>query len=103
MPDESLFTGWPLFLAGIFVLGSLFTSWYRKRDLLVGCVITYSNIPVAKRLTFIWQLEAIPTVGFSDPILSYFSALRFFFHGPRMLKEGYESVICSRILFLICI
>jgi len=39
MADESLTTGWPLlFLAGIFVLGSLFTSWYRKRDLLVGCM-----------------------------------------------------------------
>ncbi|KAF8504637.1 cytochrome P450 [Russula emetica] len=37
------------------------------------------------------RLEAIPTVGFSDPILSYFSALRFFFDGVRMLKEGYES------------
>ncbi|KAF8467587.1 cytochrome P450, partial [Russula ochroleuca] len=36
-------------------------------------------------------LDAIPTVGFSDPILSYFSALRFNFDSVRMLKEGYES------------
>jgi hypothetical protein len=40
------------------------------------------------------QLDAIPTVGFSDPILSYFSALRFYFDGVRMFKDGYEKVIC---------
>jgi hypothetical protein len=39
------------------------------------------------------QLDAIPTVGFSDPILSYFSALQFSFDGVRMLREGYEKVI----------
>lgn len=38
------------------------------------------------------QLAAIPTVGFSDPILSYFSALRFVFDGLTMLKYGYEKV-----------
>jgi hypothetical protein len=38
------------------------------------------------------QLTAIPTVGFSDPILSYFSALRFVFDGLPMLKYGYEKV-----------
>ncbi|KAF8467567.1 cytochrome P450 [Russula ochroleuca] len=36
-------------------------------------------------------LDAIPTVGFSDPILSYFSALRFNFDGVRMLKDGYQK------------
>ncbi|KAI0000304.1 cytochrome P450 [Russula vinacea] len=36
-------------------------------------------------------LDAIPTVGFSDPILSYISALQFHFDGVRMLKEGYEK------------
>jgi hypothetical protein len=40
------------------------------------------------------QLDAIPTVGFSNPILSYFSALQFNFNGERMLKEGYEKVLC---------
>jgi hypothetical protein len=39
------------------------------------------------------QLSAIPTMGFSDPILSYFSALQFSFDGVRMLEEGYEKVI----------
>jgi len=37
------------------------------------------------------MLDAIPTVGFSDPILSYFSALRFTFDGFRMLMEGYKK------------
>jgi hypothetical protein len=40
------------------------------------------------------QLDAIPTVGFSDPILSYLSAVRFFFDGVRMIKEGHQKVIC---------
>jgi len=49
----------------------LFVSWYFKSDPL---------------------LSAIPTVGFSDPILSYFSALKLnLFDGGRMLKEGYEK------------
>jgi len=41
------------------------------------------------------QLDAIPTVGFSDPILSYFSALKLNFDGVRMLQEGYEKVILN--------
>ena len=39
------------------------------------------------------QLDAIPTVGFSDPILSYLSAVRFFFDGVRMLDEGSQKVV----------
>ena len=39
------------------------------------------------------QLNAIPTVGFSDPILSYLSAVQYLFDGHRMLKEGYGKVI----------
>ena len=39
------------------------------------------------------QLDAIPTVGFSDPILSYFSALRLKLNGLPMLKYGYEKVM----------
>jgi hypothetical protein len=45
------------------------------------------------------QLDAIPTVGFSDPILSYLSAFRFYFDVVRVLKEGYQKV--NRLL-LIC-
>jgi len=37
------------------------------------------------------MLDAIPTVGFSDPILSYLSAVQFNFDGVRMLKDGYEK------------
>ncbi|KAF8467570.1 cytochrome P450 [Russula ochroleuca] len=58
------------FLMGFFVVLSLFVSRYFRRD------------PM---------LDAIPTVGFSDPILSYFSALHFIFDGVRMLKEGYQK------------
>jgi cytochrome P450 len=46
-------------------------------------------VPLNKVTRF--QLDAIPTVGFSDPILSYFSALHFIFDGVRMLKEGYQK------------
>ena len=40
---------------------------------------------------YLIQLDAIPTVGFSDPILSYFSAVQFIFDDVRMLKDGYAS------------
>ncbi|KAH9992078.1 cytochrome P450 [Russula vinacea] len=57
-------------LAGALLVVFLFISHYFKRD---------------------QTLEAIPTIGFSDPILSYFSALQFNFDGFRMLKEGYQN------------
>ena len=58
----------------------------------VGQVLAISFFSVPDRQTPP-QLNAIPTVGFSDPILSYFSALQFNFDGVRMLREGYEKVI----------
>ncbi|KAI0254422.1 cytochrome P450 [Lactifluus subvellereus] len=67
MPDDVTLT--PSFLAGIFIVVSLFLSWYRRDPL----------------------LNAIPTIGFSDPILSYFSAAQFNLDGFHMLKEGYEK------------
>lgn len=45
-----------------------------------------------------FQLNAIPTAGFAGPILSYFSAAQFTFDGIRMLKEGYEKVICLSLI-----
>ncbi|KAI9440521.1 cytochrome P450 [Lactarius indigo] len=57
------------FLVASFFVVSLFAIWYRRDPL----------------------LDAIPTVGFSDPILSYFSALRFHLDGLPMLKHGYEN------------
>jgi len=57
------------FLAASFVVVYLLANSYR-RDLL---------------------LDAIPTVGFSDPILSYLTALRFQLNSLPMLKYGYEK------------
>jgi cytochrome P450 len=68
MPDD--YTSKVSFLAGFFVVVSLFISWYTSGD------------PM---------LDAIPTIGFSDPILSYLSSLKFYFNGMPMLKEGYEK------------
>jgi hypothetical protein len=48
-------------------------------------------------------LDAIPTIGFSDPILSYLSALQFFFKSVSMLKEGYEKVTCLASLYALAI
>ncbi|KAI0248479.1 cytochrome P450 [Lactifluus subvellereus] len=56
-------------LTGILIIVSLFVTWYRRDPL----------------------LDAIPTVGFSDPILSYLSAFRYLFGGLPILKEGYEK------------
>jgi len=68
MVDDS--TSKLLFLAAslLFVV-YLFARWYQSDPL----------------------LDAIPTVGFSDPILSYFSALRFTLNSVPMLKYGYEK------------
>jgi len=46
-----------------------------------------------------FQLGAIPTVGFSDPILSYLSVGRYIFDANRMLKNGYEKVICLLLYY----
>jgi len=63
------------FLAGLLIFVSLLITWYRSWDS---------------------QLNAIPTVGFSDPILSYLSAFRCnVLDGTPTIKEGYEKV--SRI------
>ncbi|KAI0292779.1 cytochrome P450 [Russula brevipes] len=91
MPDE--ITLRVSFLAGLFVVVSLFISWYLKGDPLVSpqfhCLVR--SVPDRHRHAPYPQLNAIPTVGFSDPILSYFSALQFNLDGFRMLKEGYEK------------
>jgi len=82
------------FLAvSLFQVASLF-----KRDPLV------SPIPFSLSLSALinldhFQLDAIPTVGFSDPILSYFTALRFVFGCIPMLKYGYEKVITFVLSF----
>jgi hypothetical protein len=68
MPDEFILK--MSSLVGVLFVVSLFIGRYFKGD------------PT---------LDAIPTVGFSDPILSYFSALQFNFDGVRMLKEGYQK------------
>ena len=85
------------FLAASFFIVSLFASWY-KRDPLVGPTPFGLSLPLLIDLG-VSQLEAIPTVGFSDPILSYFSALRLIFDGLPRLKYGYEKV--NAFIFII--
>ena len=78
------------FIAASFFVVSLFASRYR-RDPLVGP--TRFVLPFSLLIDFGGsQLDAIPTVGFSDPILSYFSALRFSLDGLPMLINGYKKV-----------
>jgi len=80
-------------LAGFLVVVSLFLSGYfglRGDPMVRPFLLTHAYMPNDTRL----QLDAIPTVGFSDPILSYLSAVRFFVDGVRMLNEGYQKVIC---------
>jgi hypothetical protein len=88
MVDESTLR-LPFLAASLFVV-SLFASWYR-RDPLVSATPFCPSLPLLIDLGGS-QLAVIPTVGFSDPILSYFSAIRFVFHGPSMLKYGYDEV-----------
>lgn len=53
---------------------------------------------LAMTLILIWytsfrksKLDHIPTVGYSSPLLSYISALRFFKHGREIIAEGYRK------------
>ena len=88
MVDDSTFK--LSFLAASFFVVYLFASWYR-RDPLVSVTTLRPPLSSADRLDGS-QLDAIPTVGFSDPVLSYFSALRLKLNGLPMLKYGYEKV-----------
>jgi len=36
-------------------------------------------------------LSNLPTIGYSSPLLSYISGLRFLLHGGDMVQEGYEK------------
>ena len=85
------------FIVASFVVVSLFASWYRKNPLVSPTPLRPPPF-IADRLGGS-QLDAIPTVGFSDPVLSYFSALRFFFDSLTMLNHGYEKV--SAFAFII--
>ncbi|KAI0000302.1 cytochrome P450 [Russula vinacea] len=92
MPDE--FTLKVSSLGGVLVVVSLFVTGrqYFRSDPMVRPSPSYSPHPEQLELNVSCsQLDAIPTVGFSDPILSYFSTLRFFFDCVRILKEGYEK------------
>jgi hypothetical protein len=89
MVDTDDFTLRLSFLVASFFVVTLFASWCR-RDTSVSLTPLRPPPFIADRRGS--QLDAIPTVGFSDPILSYFSALRFTFDGLPMLKYGYEKV-----------
>ncbi|KAH9959815.1 hypothetical protein BC827DRAFT_441937 [Russula dissimulans] len=74
MADESLL-GLSVFTA-ILILFSLSITWYRNRD------------PF---------LNAIPTIGYSDPFFSYFSAFLYtFIDASPMAKLGYEKIATFR-------
>ena len=86
------------FLAAFLVVALFFVTQYFRRDPMVrpslSCFFhTLNNVTR-------FQLDAIPTVGFSHPILSYLSALQFCFKSISMLKEGYEKVICLTLYAL---
>lgn len=79
------------YLLGFFVAFFLFFRRYIRRDPMVSALAVLFVLSLNNVTRF--QLDAIPTVGFSDPILSYFSALQFNFDGARMLKDGYRKVM----------
>jgi hypothetical protein len=37
------------------------------------------------------DLENIPSIGYSGPITSYFTALRYLWDGPNMIQKGYQK------------
>ena len=92
MPDDESTPSLRMSFLNVFlVVLPLFIVWYFRRDPMVRPPFLYM-ISESLNVTC-FQLDAIPTVGFHDPILSYFSALQFTFDGTRMLREGYNKVI----------
>src|SRR6266849_6450248 len=77
-------------LGGFLVLVVFFVGWNNDRGVRTSPSYIRHNLNNHPRL----QLNAIPTIGFSIPILTYLSAVRFTFDGVRMLDEGYKKVIC---------
>ncbi|KAN0130728.1 Cytochrome P450 [Lactarius tabidus] len=77
MVDDSTFR--LSFLAASFFVVYLFASWYRRDPL----------------------LDAIPTVGYSGPILSYLTAFRFKLNSLPILNYGYEKTRSRQGLFKI--
>jgi hypothetical protein len=105
MADESLL-GLSVFTA-ILILFSLSITWYRNRDPFVSYISSYAGTDISGL-----QLNAIPTIGYSDPFFSYFSAFRYtFIDASPMVKLGYEKVtsperfihVCLRKLILACV
>ncbi len=89
---------WVSFLVASFIAVSLFrVASLFKRDPLVSPIPFNLSLSLLINLGHS-QLDAIPTVGFSDPILSYFTALRFVYDSHSMLKYGYEEVIVSVLI-----
>jgi hypothetical protein len=41
---------------------------------------------------FIQQVDEIPTVGFSNPLLSYITAFQYVINSRKMIEEGYNKV-----------
>jgi hypothetical protein len=98
MSDE--FTLKLSFLAGALVV-FLFVNRYFRGDQMVWPFFPSFFTLALNNLTR-FKLDAIPTIGFSHPILSYLSAVKFNFDDVHMLKDGYEKVICPfPISFLI--
>ncbi len=97
MLDDFILTGVSFPVASL-LLAFLFAGLYRlKRDPLVSLTLFHFSLSF---LTYLCdsQLDAVPTVGFSDPFLSYFTAFRFIFDGSAMLKYGYKNVIASALI-----
>ncbi|KAA1468096.1 cytochrome P450 [Dentipellis sp. KUC8613] len=60
----------PYDVVGVLVVCCVILKWYRARNS---------------------RLDFIPTVGFSNPILSYISAYKYVFDSVRMMQEGYDK------------
>lgn len=65
---------------------------YKRYDPAVRASFYLSLIYRYLLKTLLKQLDAIPTVGWSTPGLSYLSAIRFIFQGKAILDEGYDKV-----------
>ena len=78
------------FCASVLAAVFLTIQWYQNRGPNVRvCIPFHQSIALVHSSA---QLDAIPTIGYSNSLLSYITAVRYLFDGRKLTQEGYDKV-----------
>lgn len=65
---------------------------HRSHSMAIQGMSCHSTCPFSRLTRSFLQLNDIPSVGPSGPILSYYGAAKFVHHARSMVQEGYDLV-----------